>query len=95
MGTLYVGAGDRTDYELELESNGRFIQRWNDQTVEGNWSDSADELHLHPDNPDARPMDYWILKIEQLERAENLMVLRWAAIASRNLPVLYYRVHRE
>lgn len=95
MGTLYTGTGDRTDLDLELESNGRFVKRSGEEAIEGTWSETAGELHLQPDDPNSRSIDYWILKIERLERAENFMVLRWAAIASRNLPILFYRVHRS
>jgi len=94
MGTLYTGAGDRTDCVLDLEENGRFIECSGGRTIEGKWSESVSQLHLAPDEPNARMMDYRILKIESLERAENFMVLRWAGLASRNLPILFYRVHR-
>jgi hypothetical protein len=95
MGSLYTGEGDQTDFELELESTGLFIERTGDQTVKGTWSESAGNLYLRPEDPNVPSMDYRILRIETLEWAENFMVLRWAGIASRNLPILFYRVHRS
>jgi hypothetical protein len=34
-----------------------------------------------------------VLQIVGLEGANTFMVLRWVALASRNLPVLFFRVH--
>lgn len=53
-------------------------------------------LRLGPDTPDdtdRMSSSWWVLSIHSCEGSNCILVLRWVALASRNLPVLFYRVH--
>jgi hypothetical protein len=51
-------------------------------------------LYFAPSGPGSdRPQLWRVLQVEGMEGANTVMVLRWVALASRNLPVQFYRVH--
>jgi hypothetical protein len=103
MGSQYDVGGRRYDYRLFLDHNGRYertVRRDPDfeQKDTGRWfHDEADDvLRLESDSPDgADPMSssWWVLSVRTCEDSNCILVLRCVALASRNLPVLLYRVH--
>jgi len=46
-----------------------------------------------PDESDRMSSDWCVLSVKNCEESNLLMVLRRAALASRNLPILFFRVH--
>jgi hypothetical protein len=103
MGSQYDAGGRRYDYHLVLNYDGRYertVRREPDyeQRDAGRWSHDEDEgvLLLEFDTPDESNQTssrWWVLSVTTCEDSNCLMVLRWIALASRNLPVLFYRVH--
>jgi hypothetical protein len=103
MGSEYDAGGRRYDYHLFLNHDGRYertVRREPDyeQRDTGRWSHDEDEgvLLLELDTPDKSNQTssrWWVLSVTTCEDSNCLMVLRWIALASRNLPVLFYRVH--
>jgi hypothetical protein len=103
MASAYTTNGRRIDYRLFLDPDGTFERRTrmepDDERVDrGIWRHQAEEevMRLESHTPD--PFDgisslYWVLSVKTCEESNCLMVLRWAALASRNLPILFYRVH--
>jgi hypothetical protein len=103
MGSLYGANGRRWDYHLFLDHGNRYERAVRcepdiDRGDTGRWSyDEADRvLQLEPDTPDnSYPMgDRWsVLSVATCEDSNVLLVLRELLFASRNLPILFYRVH--
>ena len=105
MGSAYTAGGRRIDYRLFLEPNGTFerstCQEPDAERVDrGRWDHKEGEEVMRleselPDEFDRISSDYWVLSVTTCEDSNCLMVLRWVALASRNLPILFYRVHLE
>jgi hypothetical protein len=103
MGSQYDVGGRRYDYHLFLNHDGRcertIRQEPNyERRDTGRWSHDETEgvLRLDFDTPDDDSLtssSWWVLSVTTCEDSNCLMVLRWVALASRNLPVLFYRVH--
>lgn len=103
MASVYSSLGDRIDYKLLLNADGTFERvvhqdGKNDQVDRGSWhhKEGDEVLTFKSDSPDEikRISDtWWVLSVKTCEDSNCLMVLRWAALASRNLPILFYRVH--
>jgi hypothetical protein len=103
MGSLYDSGGRRYDYRLFLDHDGRYerIQRREpdyERKDTGRWyHDEVDAvLRLESDSPDEvdrMSSRWWVLSVRTCEDSNCILVLRWMALASRNLPVLLYRVH--
>jgi hypothetical protein len=103
MGSAYSALGKRIDYRLFLNPDGTFErvtrQEPNLERVDsGQWchKDGGDVMQLKSDSPDecdSISSEWWVLTVKDCESSNCLMVLRWAALASRNLPILFYRVH--
>src|SRR5262245_26823736 len=103
MGSTYGVGGRRCDYRLFLDHDGRYertVRREPDyeQKDAGRWfHDEADGvLRLEsdtPDDTDQMESEWCVLSVRSCEDSNCILVLRWAALASRNLPVLFYRVH--
>jgi hypothetical protein len=110
MASAYTTGGDRVDYSLHLDPDGTyqrhiFHEGRGERTDQGRWhherwcqNGTSDEtLTLKSDTPDEgdRMSSTWhLLSVTRCEDSNCLMVVRWAALASRNLPILFYRVHR-
>jgi hypothetical protein len=103
MASAYGSGGKRYDYRLLLHSDGSFErlvrQEPDFQRVDrGRWhhKEGDETLHLESETPvdeDRVSNQWWVLSVKTCEESNCLMVLRWAALASRNLPILFYRVH--
>lgn len=103
MGSQYDIEGRRIDYRLFLDHDGRYERTVHhdpdyERRETGRWfHDIADGvLRLESDTPDESgrtSASWWVLSIRTCEESNCILVLRWAALASRNLPVLFYRVH--
>jgi hypothetical protein len=46
-----------------------------------------------PNKIDRITSNWCVLSVKTCEESNCLMVLRWDGLASRNLPILFYRVH--
>jgi len=103
MASQYDVGGHRSDYRLFLDHDGHYErtvrpETGDEQRDSGRWfHDEADGvLRLEPDTPgdsDDMSTQWWMLSVRTCEESNCIMVLRWVALASRNLPVLFYRVH--
>jgi hypothetical protein len=103
MASAYTATGRRIDYRLSLHPDGRFERHTREEggperDDQGRWhhEEGEDVMRLEsttPDQFDRISSLWWVLEIKGLEGANTIMVLRWCALASRNLPVLFYRVH--
>ena len=71
-----------------------------DRCERGTWRHDRGErtLYFTPSEPGPvygpdRPRLWRVLRVEGMGGANTVMALRWVALASRNLPVQFYRVH--
>src|SRR5438094_5606704 len=103
MGSQYDVGGRRWDSHLFLDHDGRYdrvIRREPDyeRRDTGRWSYNEAEnlLLLEYDSPDEferASEGWWVLAVKGCEDSNVLLVLRAAILASRNLPIVFYRVH--
>jgi hypothetical protein len=103
MASVYSTGGRRYDYSLCLDPEGTYhrVVRGEDgseRVDQGKWHHAEGEgiLRLEsetPDDADRISNRWWVLSVKTCEDSNCVMVLRRAALASRNLPVLFYRVH--
>jgi hypothetical protein len=101
MASTYLPDGVRIDYSLALCPDGGYVWRTRhegrgDRCERGTWPHDRSERTLRFDQskPDSdQPQLCRVLQIEGMEEANPAMVLRWVALASRNLPVQFFRVH--
>jgi hypothetical protein len=103
MGSQYDVGGRRYDYRLLLDHDGRYERTvcrepdYERKDTGGWFHDKADGvLRLEsdtPDDTDRMSSSWWVLSVRTCEDSNCILVLRWVALASRNLPVLLYRVH--
>jgi len=100
MGSNYGSSGKRYDIQFRIDPNGRYL--WavrceNDQerSETGRWTTEQNDavLKLQPDSVADRPRLWRVLTVSTCEDANTLLVLREVAFESRNLPILFYRVH--
>ena len=101
--STYDSRGRRSDVRLFLNPDGTYQQttcREGDvREVCGRWhhGDGESTLRLEPETrcPDdlVGATNWEVLTVTTCEESNCLMVLRWIALAGRNLPVLYYRIH--
>jgi hypothetical protein len=105
MASAFLPDGVRIDHALSLQPDGGFVWRsrlegGSEHTSQGTWRhDHGEELlYFAPSEsgpiygPD-RPRVWRLLQIKGWEGIDSVMVLRWEALAPRNLPVLFVRVH--
>lgn len=102
LGTSYSMGGERTDWQLSLWRNGRYVRKTRcaraatrDLAEEGNWDlvEDGRVLELEPRNSEATR---WAIgEVTSCEGARTLLVLRFVGLVSRNLPILLYRVHPQ
>jgi hypothetical protein len=106
MGSTYDFSGRRWDISLFLDYDGRYerVERREpdyEQRDAGRWdfNEADDTLRLTSDEPDSPPRrmsgEWWVLAVTTCESSNVLLVLREAKLASRNLPILFYRVHNS
>jgi hypothetical protein len=105
MASTYRPDGIRTDHVLSLRPDGGFVWRSRrdgpgEDCSRGAWRHDRREraLYFTPSEPGPgygpdRPQLWRVMEIAGLEGTNTIMVLRWVALAARNLPVLFYRVH--
>jgi hypothetical protein len=103
MASEYDVGGRRHDYRLFLDHDGRYertvrLEPDYERRDTGRWfhDESEGVLRLESDTPDDtdRISSRWrVLAVHTCEDSNCILVLHWLALASRNLPVLFYRVH--
>ena len=102
--SIYDSRGGRSDVRLFLNLDGSYTQTTRREEGDvredrGRWHHQDGESTLRLEPTTIRPDDLvgatsWeILLVPTCEDSNCLMVLRWLALASRNLPVIYYRIH--
>lgn len=103
MGSIYGAGGQREETHLFLDHDGRFertVREDDDKERhdKGRWE--LDESHwvlrLISDTPNEfdKISDSWrVLSVTTCEESNCLLVLRWLILGSRNLPIVFYRVH--
>ena len=100
VASAYLPDGRRIEHKLYLREDGTFD--WmsigpdgQEHKSHGSWRHdySSRIVTFDPDQkkPDERPSRWRVLQIEELGASSSFMVLRWVALASRNLPVMFYR----
>ena len=100
MGSSYWLGGERTEWTLSIRKDQTYHRTLDDsqetKTETGKWSydPNQDILEFAPVGT-GEATQYWVLDVETCARASTLLVLRWVALASRNLPILLYRVHHH
>jgi hypothetical protein len=101
MATIYGVAGQRADWFLSLRPSGEFHRsvRWEggERVDRGSWfhDEEARVLRLESEEGGEPTTNWAILEIRGLEGANTLLLLREVVLASRNLPLLFSRVHVE
>jgi len=105
MTSTYLPDGIRTDHDLSLHPAGGFVWRtcseeYGEHLSRGVWRHDQSEqiLYFTPSEPGLvygphNPHLWRVLEIAGFEGTNSVMVLRWIALAPRNLPMLFYRVH--
>ena len=105
MASSYLPDGIRIDHALSLQEDTGFVWRTRhegrgEHTSQGVWQHDRRKgvLYFTPSEPGpiygpTRPQVWSVLRIVGLEEANTFMVLRWVALAPRNLPVLFFRVY--
>jgi hypothetical protein len=103
MASSYGPSGKRYDYHLFLNIDGTYERRVRrepdfERADRGRWfhKEGDDTLRMESENPDDQDRissTWWVLSVKTCEDSNCLMVLQWAALASRNLPILFYRVY--
>jgi hypothetical protein len=102
--SVYDSRGRRSDVRLFLNPDGTYQQTTRREEGDvredhGRWHHQDGESTLRLEPATSRPDDLvgetnWeVLSVTTCEDSNCLMVLRWIALASRNLPVIYYRIH--
>lgn len=97
-GTSYGMSGDRQDWQLSLFRSGSYIRkvissRRAEIAEEGVWTLAENDSVLLLTPKDGERSRWTIHDVTGCEFASTLLVLRWLALASRNLPILLYRIH--
>jgi hypothetical protein len=97
-GSLYSIRGQRFDWQLSLWRNGSYCRRVTgagSQEINetGTWEVTEDGDVLVFNRKDGHSSRWRMHDLTSLERARTLLVLRHVALASRNLPILLYRIH--
>jgi hypothetical protein len=103
MGSQYDVGGRRHDYRLFLDHDGRYertVRREPDyeRIDAGRWfhDEANGVLRLESDKPDDTDdisSTWFVLSVRTCEDSNCILILRSVALASRNLSVLFYRVH--
>src|SRR4051794_16427340 len=94
MGSEFDSGGCRHDYRLFLDHDGRYertVRRETDDERKdtGRWfyNERDGVLRLEsvtPDEADRISSSWWVLSVRTCEDSNCILVLRWAALASRN-----------
>jgi hypothetical protein len=104
MGSIYGINGRRVDYHLFLDHDGRYERTVRsepdyERRDAGRWElregDKVLQLESDsPNEPDRISGGRWcVLSVTACEASNVLLVLRELILGSRNLPILFYRVH--
>ena len=94
----YDHHGNRTDHQLQLSLDGtfRWLQRSDhagEQCDNGAWMHQEDDTITLSDDLFEQTSSWTVHYVTDLEDTNCLLVLRWLALASRNLPIMFYRIH--
>lgn len=98
--SAYTVGGRRIDYRVALNPDGTY--EWAvrqgpdpDRAERGRWHHAEGDatLRLEPGTAEAIRSAWSVLSVTTCEDSNCLMVLRWVGLGSRNLPILFYRVH--
>ncbi len=100
MGSLYGGDGTRFEWKLSLETDGSYLRTIHVSTdhpvtERGRWTHDVDADMIQLDATNGDSSNWSILDVTNSERANTLLVLRRLAVASRNLPIILYRIHLQ
>ncbi len=105
MGSIYGMSGKRSDYHLFVDHNGRYervirAEEGVEHRDAGHWEYDKSQrvVRFVPEqpNPSGEPTSSWqVLSVTTCEDSNVLLVLREIILASRNLPILFYRVHNS
>jgi hypothetical protein len=96
----YNVKGERTDHQLFLSTEGLF--EWNmrkadgtEQHSSGSWNHDAnqDVLTFRHSGDESKVVSWAINYVSGCEASNLILVLRWLALAGRNLPILFTRIH--
>jgi hypothetical protein len=103
MGSTFDAAGRRYDYQLFLDIDGRYerVIRHDpgyERYDSGLWRFDEAEMTIGlcseiPDEWGRNSGEWSVLSVTACEDSNVLFVLREVALASRNLPILFYQVH--
>lgn len=103
MGSIYGVSGQRCDWHLFLDYDGRYertirAEPKHERHDTGRWECDEGEKVIRlvsdtPDESDRMSGDWSVLSVTTCEDSNVLLVLREVNVASRNLPILLYRVH--
>lgn len=96
-GTVYGVRGDRHEWQLSLGQDGSYNRRVSGSSIEtlehGRWSIDECETILELDPTGDAKSQWTIREVTGCEGTNTILVLRLLAVASRNLPIMLYRVH--
>ncbi len=99
--SIYTMGGKRTDWHLSISDDGtykRVIRPENGEHIKenGTWqyhTNKSESIEFCPLAEDKPKSEWWILDLAGWEKVNTLLILRAVAIASRNLPIMFYRVY--
>ena len=101
MGAFYWMGGERTEWTLHISDSGHYkrvlVRDGSEPEHEsGTWvyDSEQDVLTFDPDG-DGDSHAWAVQDVTRCERANTLLVLRRSILASRNLPIVLYRVHHN
>jgi hypothetical protein len=99
MVSNYDATGRRWDYHLFLDHDGRYersvrSEHGYERRDTGRWEcDEGERILLLSSDSEGRSESWRVLSITTCEDSNIILVLRQIVLASRNLPLLFYRVH--
>lgn len=99
MASIYDATGHRWDHHLFLDHDGRYegsvrSEQGYERRDTGRWQydEEARVLSLVSDS-EGMSGGWRVLSVTTCEDSNVLLVLRQIVLASRNLPLLFYRIH--
>lgn len=96
-GTTYGMSGARADWQLSLYQSGSYSLNVHSsrfpRSENGTWTLVENDAALQFMPEGGEPSRWVIHDVTKLEFSSTLLVLRRLVMASRNLPILLYRVH--
>jgi len=98
IGPLFGPHGVRLEWKLSLSTDGTYVRTIAEGSDDpradaGLWLWDVDSNVITLQATDGETSSWSVLDVTSCERANTLLVLRRIAVASRNLPIILYRVH--